>query len=165
MPTTERTKTCKRCKRNLPVSVGFHTYKKKSPYSDKIYICLYSDCRECRAERCKIWRDKNHDSIVLYKQTDKVRTRHRLDSQIRYYMEKSAPGVFTKEQIDARIEYFGGRCWICRGPYDTMDHVIPIARGGTNWASNQRPICTICNSRKGARIVHKGDSIQKTSVL
>ena len=40
-----------------------------------------------------------------------------------------APGVCTPENLIARINYYGGRCWICGAVADTIDHVIPLARG------------------------------------
>jgi 5-methylcytosine-specific restriction endonuclease McrA len=68
-------------------------------------------------------------------------------------------GQASPEQIRARIDYYGGRCWMCGSPEaDTLDHVIPLARGGTNWPANLRPACRSCNSRKHARAkVNKTD--------
>jgi len=116
-------------------------------------------------ERNRVYRERHPERAVeiltRYRQTEQGKIKHCLENLRRYYQQRKAPGVFTKEQIDSRIEYYGGKCWICKGPFNTMDHVIPIARGGSNWASNQRPICTSCNSCKGARLVHKGDSIPR----
>lgn len=45
-----------------------------------------------------------------------------------------------------------GTCHICGGTgADTRDHVISIARGGTNDAENIKPSHRVCNSRKGAK--------------
>lgn len=64
---------------------------------------------------------------------------------------RDAPGNATREQIEARIAYFGNRCWICGEPATCLDHVKPLKRGGTNWPANLRPACRSCNSRKQAR--------------
>lgn len=47
-----------------------------------------------------------------------------------------------------------GMCWLCgvMGA-DTIDHVVPLTRGGDNEPSNLRPAHRACNSRKGDRIV------------
>lgn len=45
-----------------------------------------------------------------------------------------------------------GICHLCEGPYaDTIDHVVPVALGGSDHPDNLRPAHTSCNSSKGAR--------------
>jgi 5-methylcytosine-specific restriction endonuclease McrA len=34
----------------------------------------------------------------------------------------------------------------------TIDHIIPVSRGGTNDVDNLRLLCRSCNSKKGARL-------------
>lgn len=64
----------------------------------------------------------------------------------------AAPGYASPEQIAARIAYYGGRCAYCQtGVYEQLDHVIPIARGGSNWPANLRPACRRCNQSKKAK--------------
>ena len=59
-----------------------------------------------------------------------------------------ADGFHTPEQVEARVRMFGKLCWICGAPYEAIDHVKPISRGGSDWPANLRPICTSCNSKK-----------------
>jgi hypothetical protein len=73
------------------------------------------------------------------------------DAQRRMRMRR-ARGHSTDPQIRARIDFYGGLCWICRSaPYEALDHVKPLARGGSNWPANLRPACQSCNSQKGAK--------------
>lgn len=64
----------------------------------------------------------------------------------------NALGNHTYEQWIARIEFYGWRCKYCKVQLDekslTMDHIIPLNKGGSNWASNLAPACKPCNSSK-----------------
>lgn len=55
---------------------------------------------------------------------------------------------FTYEQLMARMRYWGNQCWVCGGPFEAIDHVKPISKGGAHALMNFRPICRSCNSSK-----------------
>lgn len=63
-----------------------------------------------------------------------------------------AAGDFTLKQWLAKCEYHGWRCYICSKPLTvsdlTIDHRIPLAHGGSNWAANLAPACNACNAGK-----------------
>lgn len=62
-----------------------------------------------------------------------------------------AAGSASREQIEARIAYWGGMCSYCRErPHEHLDHTIPLSRGGSAWPANRRPSCRSCNQRKAA---------------
>ena len=49
-----------------------------------------------------------------------------------------------------------GACWYCRKAMHplrdlTVDHVIPVCRGGTDDLDNLVPCCSSCNSKKSGR--------------
>lgn len=50
----------------------------------------------------------------------------------------------------ARDTLRGQPCWICGQPSDTVDHIVALAKGGTNHPANLAPACRPCNSRRGA---------------
>jgi len=54
------------------------------------------------------------------------------------------------DAIAARIDYYGGQCWICGDDYAHIDHVKPLAVGGLHVPGNLRPACKTCNLRKKA---------------
>ncbi len=81
--------------------------------------------------------------------------RRRAEVRRRDHLKKSAQGFYTEIQWLARLAFYGWRCYLCDcdwsslDPFDqTIDHVIPISKGGSNWPSNLRPACRSCNSRK-----------------
>jgi 5-methylcytosine-specific restriction endonuclease McrA len=45
-------------------------------------------------------------------------------------------------------------CWLCGKPgADSIDHVVPVAKGGSDAISNLRPAhLWPCNQRKGSRV-------------
>ncbi|MFI8960824.1 HNH endonuclease [Streptomyces sp. NPDC053493] len=46
------------------------------------------------------------------------------------------------------LEANGGKCVYCERASETMDHVIPFARGGADALSNLAPACESCNASK-----------------
>lgn len=65
---------------------------------------------------------------------------------------QSAPSLpFTVEQLADRMRYWGNRCWMCGGPFEAIDHVKPLSKGGWHALMNLRPACSPCNGSKGAR--------------
>jgi len=85
----------------------------------------------------KQWRTNNPHKVIGYSAKRRARI-------------GSATGVFTREQLQARVDLFGGCCAYCGKPATSIDHAIALARGGSNWSANLRPACKSCNSSKNA---------------
>src|SRR6266699_2755160 len=60
------------------------------------------------------WKKRNPDRVRAIQ----IRRRAR---------KQAAQGSATAEQIRARVDFFGGRCWMCGKPWMELDHVIPLA--------------------------------------
>jgi len=88
----------------------------------------------------KAWRIANHEKELAIQRN-------------RYARKKELKGCATSDQIEARIEYYGGLCYACGGPYEVIDHVIPVSRNGTGWPANLRPMCRSCNSSKNNKLL------------
>lgn len=58
---------------------------------------------------------------------------------------------FSAADLDSRMSYFGYKCWMCSGPFEHVDHVKPLSKGGSHMLSNLRPACRSCNSSKSAK--------------
>lgn len=74
-------------------------------------------------------------------------------------------GRISGDDIAARIELQRGLChWCGQAIGDaeyTIDHVIPLSRGGQNVASNIAISCAKCNERKGASL--PAEFLQRTN--
>lgn len=57
-------------------------------------------------------------------------------------------GVVTPALLDAKLAYWGHRCWLCGDDPTTWDHVKPLNKGGPHMLANLRPACRPCNSSK-----------------
>jgi 5-methylcytosine-specific restriction endonuclease McrA len=108
-----------------------------------------------RTKRQRDWRqankEKKRSQINTWRTNNPEKARNHV--RTRRARRHGAHGHATPTQVAARVEYFGGRCAYCGGPYESIDHAIPLARGGTHWPSNLRPACMSCNAQKGARTV------------
>ena len=69
--------------------------------------------------------------------------------------EYSAPGLSTtaRKRLLDRWRRQGRACIYCDCPATTVDHVIPLVRGGTNFEGNLAPCCKRCNSSKSGWMV------------
>src|SRR6266550_8840925 len=67
----------------------------------------------------------------------------------------TALGDHNPQQLRARFEFFGWKCRYCGKALTEKsacaEHMIPLSRGGTNWASNIIPSCRPCNTAKKDR--------------
>lgn len=64
--------------------------------------------------------------------------------------ERVAPGLRWSERkrLMSKWKRQGRSCSFCDNPATTIDHAIPLARGGTNYEGNLIPCCKSCNSSK-----------------
>jgi 5-methylcytosine-specific restriction endonuclease McrA len=78
-----------------------------------------------------------------------------------YFITDIPPEVLRREKEKARelrasrwwkSRVAAGRCHWCGGAFPpgelTMDHIVPIVRGGTSSRGNVVPACKECNNRK-----------------
>ncbi len=56
---------------------------------------------------------------------------------------------YTAAQWETLVSHFGNVCLACGANDVTVDHVVPLSRGGSNTLLNLQPLCRQCNSIKG----------------
>ena len=69
------------------------------------------------------------------------------------YRARKGGAISGPYDFTAIRNHYGNRCLSC-GRNDvklTIDHIIPISKGGQDTAPNIQPLCQVCNSSKGAR--------------
>lgn len=97
--------------------------------------------KESHAILVKQWREANPDKVIQWDRDRRAR-------------KAQAEGIFTDEQFQELCRHWNNRCLRCDETSKlTVDHVIPLSRGGSNDISNIQPLCGSCNSRKGTRII------------
>lgn len=93
----------------------------------------------------KRWMVKHPNLVKASQITRKIKRRAR---------ERSAEGHFHPIHIKLQLRKQYGLCAYC-GIYivDTyeVDHIVPLAKGGTNWADNLVLACRTCNRKKGTQ--------------
>lgn len=64
-------------------------------------------------------------------------------------------GSFTKDEWLDLCERFDNQCVCCGNQGDlSVDHIVPISKGGTNYIWNIQPLCLMCNLKKGTKTVN-----------
>lgn len=101
--------------------------------------------REQEAQYRREWRKQNPEKARAIFHKRLARTR-------------AAEGNFTAEQWKAVLDFYEHTCLCCgeQGKV-TVDHVVPLARGGSNGIENLQPLCQSCNSRKNATTIDYRD--------
>ena len=76
-------------------------------------------------------------------------------SNIRRARKAAAGGAYTSADARAILSAQGHRCAYCRDDLRKtkrhLDHIMPLARGGSNDPSNLQWLCATCNLSKGAK--------------
>jgi len=120
--------------------------------NDDWIIFMHSQCsryyykKEPDFEHHKRWRIDNPEksrALVAH------HARKRRARQIR------ANGSHTRKEIEYIFEKQGRRCANCQmliyGKNKHLDHIFPLSKGGTEYASNLQWLCASCNCGKGAK--------------
>ena len=115
------------------------------------------------AENSKAWRlrhpEKARESAMEYSRKNKaLRTEQR--------HARRAAGAFSYSVINELRTLQKNSCAICRCTFSELieiDHILPIALGGTNERGNLQLLCRFCNRSKGAK--HPVDYMQKRGFL
>ena len=97
--------------------------------------------KQLMIDRAKLWKRLNPDKV-------QVNTRD-------YASRRSgATGRFTARDYERLKNRLFGLCGYCfASPANTIDHIIPLSRNGSNFIGNIMPACGNCNYSKGPKTI------------
>lgn len=159
--------TCKNCERIAckkwreknkdRVKENNREYRKKNKNElnskDRIKYLIRGNSKEYLKRRREYYK-KNKEKLCKYSSewVKKNPKKHAAKERLRRNNKRTNGGKLTKESIAARFDYYGNKCYYCDCCEGlTIEHRIPICRGGTNYPSNIVPACRSCNSKKGKK--------------
>ena len=144
------------------------------------YYLRHKDDSEFKRKRCtsqEKWRKENprksKDNCKKYYQKNKEKEleraktkfkkfkangysdKHRLNQRVNCHkrrIAKDCEAPLTTEEWLRILENAGGCCESCGSSKDiTIDHIVPIIKGGKHTAKNIQVLCRKCNSSKGVK--------------
>lgn len=89
------------------------------------------------------WRSKNKELLLKSKRLSNSKRRSASKDKIEI------------KEWNSVLEFYGNKC-LCCGRTDlqlTIDHIVPLSKGGKNLVDNVQPLCMPCNSKKGTKII------------
>jgi 5-methylcytosine-specific restriction endonuclease McrA len=92
-----------------------------------------------------------------YSQTERGKTNGRMRVSRRRALLLAATGTFTTQDWQRTLKAQHNRCFYCNKVFTvkrppTIDHVIPLSKGGTHSPENIVAACRPCNSAKWNRL-------------
>lgn len=168
-------KTCLTCGQTKSLELFRRDKRKKDRHTAICKICAAEKCREWR----KLNYEKVKAYEAIRYPGDKVGARQRYPGtprerqraaqrawaranpdkvrdilRVKRARRRAAEGRHNSKDV-ARIRTLQkGRCAYCRKPLHKayhLDHIVPIAKGGSNWPRNLQLLCASCNVSKHAK--------------
>lgn len=134
-------KACSECLEWQPLS----KFAQHSEMPNKRNVCTMCEGKRAYAgnpARCIAAVRKYQDEYPA-----ETRLRKRAADRRRHGRKVAGRGVSAQEYREL-LEVHGGLCAYCVGPADTIDHVMPLSRGGLHEVGNLVPACKSCNFNK-----------------
>lgn len=169
--TNKRRNSCEECQRLFRADLYKKQTEDRKAWAREYSKKYYPTVKERKRKYAILNKDKIKTRMELYqkeyylKNKERIREKNKkwenafpekraaITSRRRANLSK-AEGSFTQKEWKALCLKYENTC-LCCGSKEKMtpDHVVPLARGGTNDIQNIQPLCRSCNSRKGAKTI------------
>lgn len=159
-------------------------YKKRLKEDPNYFHKHYMKNREASQKRRRQYYEKHKDGLRAYarqyyaehrqeiiayqkkynaENPDKVRAR-RIRRRSR---ESGSGGSYTAKEWQALCDKYGNRCLCCESSDEplTVDHIVPISKGGSSDIDNLQPLCKSCNCSKQDKIIDYCPDQRQTAQL
>lgn len=165
--------SCKSCVSNYHKTY----YERNKAHMKTDSLRRYSEDKEKHKARFKAWRERNpgydaeksrawrkNNPGAYQRWLEENPSYHRAWRQenpelVRAYARKRRALIqengweeYTEAEV---IEIWGDACVYCGGPFEHLDHVHPISKGGSDTLDNVVPSCAPCNYSKGAKTLEE----------
>jgi 5-methylcytosine-specific restriction endonuclease McrA len=121
---------------------------------------LGSYCKPCHRAKDKLYRARRSQESKAARWARENTLAKRLRDRIRLQKLRTGdpgnPHHLTGQQWKDLNDHYGHICLCCKTHESdtpqrtlTIDHIIPISKGGKNTIDNVQPLCLSCNAKKG----------------
>ena len=150
---------CVRCK-----SIRTMKWQKDNP---ERYAAIREKYEEANPDRGREWRKANPEKVNAQGRKWRAANQEKFSKSVRRYAlnhpdkiraknnvrrtrKTEAGGSYTGAEWKELIEHYGNKCLCCaRSDVKlTVDHIVPVSKGGTSNIENIQPLCQTCNTRK-----------------
>lgn len=144
----------------------------KGRYKDRRTAYNQSEAVKSKARaRASAWYRENKERARMvqkqYRQTSEIYKKCRVVAeQRRRERKRNLKEVYTTEDYNYTMKLFSSLCFKCKSSKDlTIDHHIPLCRGGMLTRDNAVVLCRRCNASKGSLLPEEFYSKEELKAL
>jgi 5-methylcytosine-specific restriction endonuclease McrA len=142
-----------------------HRLRELNPVQPPRYGSLVKDSIR-RTVRAVKWHKEHPQRTRKHKKkyanSEKGKTTASIRRDKRRVIEYNCEGSHTVREWLERKALYGNCCAYCHRQMKhlTKDHIVPLSKGGTNYAHNLVPACGKCNRSKGSNEIFEWDKFK-----